>query len=129
MRERCEGCELYRVSDPHNIGSGKPYVSCSRGDNPETCGLSKPDKVNQPAGTEYYGGEIDIRIEMARRQERMKVLEEIEYMFSDNDGTVTFIKRRDNKAGVEDCKLIVADEWQAFREKARLRLEAFSPPT
>ena len=53
-------------------------------------------------------------IERAYAQGKREERERIEYMFADNEGMITFIRKRDGKAGVENCKLIIVTEWQAL---------------
>lgn len=45
-----------------------------------------------------------------------ELIEQIEEMFADGTSFTTFIRARDNKAGVEECYLTMKSEWLALRE-------------
>ena len=57
---------------------------------------------------------IKLRID-TRVQE---LFEKIGALFADEDGIHTFIRGRDNKAGVERCKLIIVQEWLDFKKES-----------
>ena len=67
-------------------------------------------------GVEVKDG-VEMRVVHAKsiaKAQLKKVVGEIKKLFADEDGTHTFIRSRDGKAGVEDCKLIITKEWQAL---------------
>ena len=51
--------------------------------------------------------------EAIRKDER----ERVEELFADTPVIHTFIRKRGDKAGVENCLLIIQSEWQALKEK------------
>ena len=77
----------------------------------EECQAQTECKIEE--AKELLRAQVPNLIEEQKEQER----ERIEALFADNTGTTTFIRKRDNKAGVEECHLIIKGEWQALKEK------------
>ena len=73
----------------------------------------KDDEWKERLKQEILGNEVAqlANIKEAKREERGR----LEDMFADNEGMTTFIRKRDGKAGVESCKLIIVGEWQALK--------------
>ena len=46
-----------------------------------------------------------------------EIKRELEKLCADSEATITFIRKRDGKAGVEICKIIIVSDWHTFWER------------